>query len=29
VIITGDADLLALHPWRRIAILSPTDYIKR
>ena len=26
VIITGDADLLALHPWRDIAILSPTDY---
>jgi uncharacterized protein len=25
VIITGDADLLALHPWRGIAILSPAD----
>ncbi|MFZ3263944.1 MAG: putative toxin-antitoxin system toxin component, PIN family [Terriglobales bacterium] len=29
VIITGDADLLALHPWRRIAILSPTDFLRR
>jgi putative PIN family toxin of toxin-antitoxin system len=29
VIITGDADLLALHPWRDVAILSPTDYLKR
>ena len=29
LIITGDADLLALHPWREIAILSPTDYLKR
>jgi putative PIN family toxin of toxin-antitoxin system len=29
VIITGDADLLALHPWREIAILSPTEYLKR
>jgi putative PIN family toxin of toxin-antitoxin system len=27
VIITGDADLLALHPWRGIAILSPSEYI--
>jgi uncharacterized protein len=26
VIITGDADLLALHPWRGIAIVSPTHY---
>jgi uncharacterized protein len=26
VIITGDADLLALHPWREIAILPCTDY---
>jgi len=29
VILTGDADLLALHPWRGIAILSPTGYLKR
>jgi putative PIN family toxin of toxin-antitoxin system len=26
---TGDADLLALHPWRKVAILSPADYQKR
>ncbi len=26
-IITGDADLLSLHPWRGIAILSPADYL--
>jgi len=29
VIVTGDADLLALHPWRGIAILSPMDYSSR
>jgi uncharacterized protein len=29
LIITGDADLLALHPWRDIAILSPTEYLER
>lgn len=29
LIITGDADLLALHPWRRVAILSPADYQTR
>jgi len=23
VIITGDADLLRMHPWREIAVLSP------
>jgi len=28
VIITGDADLLGMHPWRRIAILSPRSYLK-
>jgi uncharacterized protein len=28
VIITGDADLLALHPWRGVAIVSPTRYPK-
>jgi putative PIN family toxin of toxin-antitoxin system len=27
VIVTGDEDLLCLHPWRGIAILSPTDYL--
>ena len=27
LVITGDADLLALHPWRGIAIVSPTDYM--
>ena len=25
LILTGDADLLALHPWREIAILSPAN----
>jgi putative PIN family toxin of toxin-antitoxin system len=29
VIITGDADMLALHPWREIEILSPVAYLKR
>ncbi|MGC1644572.1 MAG: putative toxin-antitoxin system toxin component, PIN family [Candidatus Sulfotelmatobacter sp.] len=29
VIVTGDADLLALHPWRDVAVLSPAAYIKR
>jgi putative PIN family toxin of toxin-antitoxin system len=29
VIITGDADLLALHPWREIAIVSAAEYLKR
>lgn len=29
VIITGDADLLALHPWREIEILSPGEYLQR
>jgi uncharacterized protein len=28
LIVTGDADLLALHPWQGIAILSPADYLK-
>lgn len=27
VIITGDADLIALHPWREIAIMSPAEYL--
>jgi putative PIN family toxin of toxin-antitoxin system len=29
VIITGDADLLAMSPWRGVAILSPADYLTR
>jgi uncharacterized protein len=29
LILTGDADLLALHPWQGIAILSPAKYLKR
>jgi putative PIN family toxin of toxin-antitoxin system len=29
VIVTGDADLLVMHPWREIAILSSGDYLKR
>jgi putative PIN family toxin of toxin-antitoxin system len=29
VILTGDADLLTLNPWRGIAILSPAEYLKR
>ena len=29
LIITGDADLLALHPWREIAMLAPAEYLKR
>ncbi|HYA23397.1 MAG TPA: putative toxin-antitoxin system toxin component, PIN family [Terriglobales bacterium] len=28
-ILTGDADLLALHPWRKIAIVTPAEYLKR
>lgn len=27
VIITGDEDLLAMNPWRGIAIVSPKDYL--
>jgi uncharacterized protein len=27
VIITGDEDLLALHPWREIAIVTPAEYL--
>ena len=26
-IVTGDADLLALHPWQDIPILSPADFL--
>jgi putative PIN family toxin of toxin-antitoxin system len=29
LILTGDADLLALHPWPGILILSPAAYLKR
>jgi len=29
IIISGDADLLALNPWREVAIVSPADYLKR
>ena len=29
LILTGDADLLTLHPWRGITILSPAQYLKR
>ena len=29
VIITGDADLLGMHPWRKIEILTPADYLKK
>ena len=29
VIITGDTDLRAMHPWRGVAILSPVDYVGR
>lgn len=29
LILTGDADLLALHPWQGIAILSPAEFLKR
>jgi putative PIN family toxin of toxin-antitoxin system len=27
LILTGDADLLALNPWREIAIVSPAEYL--
>ena len=27
VIVTGDNDLLVLHPWRGIEILRPADYL--
>jgi putative PIN family toxin of toxin-antitoxin system len=29
LIITGDEDLLGMHPWRRIEILSPSAYVAR
>ncbi|MGA2857745.1 MAG: putative toxin-antitoxin system toxin component, PIN family [Candidatus Sulfotelmatobacter sp.] len=28
-VITGDADLLAMNPWRDVATLPPGDYLKR
>lgn len=28
MIIRGDADLLALHPWRDVAILSSAEYLQ-
>lgn len=27
IIITGDADLLTLHPWRNVAILTPRQFL--
>jgi len=29
LILSADADLLALHPWQGIAILAPARYLKR
>ena len=29
VIITGDRDLLVMHPWREVAITSPAEYLRR
>jgi putative PIN family toxin of toxin-antitoxin system len=29
VLVSGDADLLVLHPFRGIGILTPTSYLKR
>ena len=29
VIVTGDKDLLVLHPFRGISILTPADYLAR
>jgi uncharacterized protein len=29
VIITGDADLLGMHPWREIVLLSPGKFLKK
>jgi putative PIN family toxin of toxin-antitoxin system len=28
VIVTGDADLLRMHPWREVAILQPSGYLR-
>lgn len=27
IIVSGDADLLVLHPWRGVRILRPADYL--
>jgi putative PIN family toxin of toxin-antitoxin system len=29
VIVTGDADLLRMGPWRRIGIVAPEEYLRR
>jgi predicted nucleic acid-binding protein len=29
MIVTGDQDLLALHPFQGIAILTPSDYLEQ
>jgi len=29
VIVTGDKDLLAMHPWRGIAVLTPAQFLAR
>jgi uncharacterized protein len=29
IIVTGDQDLLSLHPYRSVDILSPTEYLER
>ncbi len=29
VIVTGDADLLALHQWREVVIVTPANYLRR
>jgi len=29
VIITGDTDLLEMHPWREVAVVAPLDYLRR
>ena len=27
ILVTGDADLLVLHPWRGVRILRPAEYL--
>jgi len=29
LIVTGDSDLLQLHPFRGIPVITPTDYLRR
>ena len=29
VIVTGDADLLTLHPWRGIRIVTPAEFLRQ